>query len=106
MDFSENGIENRSKSTSKFRKTAKKQVSCELLKVDLARCRCGMNMGDGALKYLLVVLTNSTIKIGGCPIGFCRKRNSNHQTLHSRVFKIAKNSFPEHGCVSTSRHDL
>ena len=90
MDFSENGIENRSKSTSKFRKTAKKQVSCELLKADLARCRCGMNMGDGALKYPLVVLSNSTIKIGGCPSGFCRKRNSNRQTLHSQDFKCLK----------------
>ena len=65
MDFSENGIENRSKSASKSRKTAKKRVSCELLKADLARCRCGMNMADGALNYPLAMLSNSEIKNDG-----------------------------------------
>ena len=89
MDFSENEIENWSKSASDLEKKQKqKQVSCELLKADLACCRCCMNMGDGALKYPLVVLSNSAIKIGVCPSGFCRKRNSNRQTLHSQDFTL------------------
>ena len=64
MDFSEEGIENWSKSTTKSRKTAK-QVSCELLKADLVRCRCGINLVDGALKHPWVVLSDSKIKSGG-----------------------------------------
>ena len=35
------------------------------LKPDLARCMCGMNMADGALKHRWVVLSNSEIKSGG-----------------------------------------
>ena len=89
MGFSENGFDNRSKSMSKFRNIAKSMFSRQLLKPDLARCMCGMNMGgDGALKYSSIVLSNSTINIGGYPSGFCIKRNSKRQTLHSQVFII------------------
>ena len=45
------------------------------LKADLAPCGCGMNMVDGALKHPWVVLSNSKIKSGGCPSGFCEKHN-------------------------------
>ena len=46
-------------------KYSKKQAFCELLKADLARCRCGMNMADGALNYPLAMLSNSEIKNDG-----------------------------------------
>ena len=65
VDFSDNGIENRSKSMSKFRNLAKSRFSCPLLKPDLARCMCGMNMVEGALNYSWVLLSNSKIKSGG-----------------------------------------
>ena len=42
------------------------KIGCLLtLKADLARCVCGMNMVDGALKHPWVVLSNSEIKSGG-----------------------------------------
>ena len=65
VDFSENGLENRPKSMSKFRNIAKSRFSCQLLKPDLARCMCGMNMVEGALNCSWVVLSNSKIKSGG-----------------------------------------
>ena len=34
-------------------------------KADPARCRCGMNLVDGALKHPWVVFSNSKIKSGG-----------------------------------------
>ena len=41
-------------------------IGCFLtLKADLARCMCVMNMVDGVLKHLCVVLSNSEIKSVG-----------------------------------------
>ena len=51
--------------SSKFRNIAKSMFSCQLLKLDLARCMRGMNMVEGALNCSWVVLSNSKIKSGG-----------------------------------------
>ena len=54
---------------------AKKRSVLPTLKEDLARYGCGVNVVEGALDCPREVLPNSEIKSGGCPIGFCGKRD-------------------------------
>ena len=77
MDFAEIGVENFF--SEYFRENSDEILRIQpkighllSLKADPDRCRCGMNLVDGALKYPWGVLLKSKIKSGGWSSGFCK----------------------------------
>ena len=66
MNFAEIKVEKKfSNIFEKILKIQQKIGHLLTFKADPARCRCGMNLVDGALKHPWVVLSNSKIKSGG-----------------------------------------